>query len=145
MRCQAKFRGKILPENRVSYQHPALPDPSNRTLSPKGTPGWCHPTRCTIHLPSITLICFTFNDTCNNRTPSPGSHLRCTTGRLKQHKKRGKKKVIIRCIFVNTRLADSCKAHPRLYILLPFWAMLTSIEEPVYAWLGHQFIFERLY
>lgn len=43
MTCQAKLRGKIPPENLVSYQYPALPDPLNKASSPRRTPRWCPP------------------------------------------------------------------------------------------------------
>lgn len=119
MRCQAKLRGKILPENHFSYQHSVLPDPSNKTLSPRGTQGWCHPNHCTSHLPSITRIYFTFNDTCNNRAPLPSSHSRSARELLKQHKKEKK----------NHNMTHFCKYKAVWLLQIPVQTMSCCLSE----------------
>lgn len=85
-------RGRMFPEDHISYQHQALPNPSNRTLSP----GWCHPAHGTSHLPSIVLTYFTFNAVRTHRAPSPSSRSRSLPGNGSNSIKRKKSHNLMR-------------------------------------------------
>lgn len=126
MRCQAKLRGKILPENLVSYQDPALPDPLNKALSPRRTPRWCHPIPCTTPFPTppfCPVSCWTTSLSMTSTTT--GHLLQVPIYDLPQNSsnsiKRGKKShnVLHFYIYKAVRVLQS---PPQTIRLLAFWS-----------------------